>query len=232
MPDILSKARLGLASPTLHPGDHLDQRTFHELYAAMPAGFRAELVEGVVMIPFSVSVEHGGDHSLIGTWLSLYSFSTPGTRAVLDTTFILGPKDAPQPDAALIVLPEYGGQTRREGQFAAGAPEFVAEVAYTTFAYDRHSKMRAYEAAGVREYLILNLGAKQVEWFVLRDATFATLQASEDGLFRSETFPGLWRDTTTLIARDGKAVVRALQGGLATPEHAAFAAELVARMRD
>ena len=35
--------------PQLEAGDHLDQKTFHERYSAMPESFRAELVEGMVL---------------------------------------------------------------------------------------------------------------------------------------------------------------------------------------
>lgn|GEM_PF-2507776 len=37
--------------PLLEAGDHLDQPTFHQRYAAMPASFRAELIAGVVFVP-------------------------------------------------------------------------------------------------------------------------------------------------------------------------------------
>ena len=155
--------------PILRNGDHLDQPTFHELYAAMPENCRAELVEGVVFLNFSVSADHAGNHPFVATWLSLYSFATPGTRVLVDATFILGPKDEVQPDVALIVQPEYSGRSRSEGKYLAGPPELVAEVAYSSVSYDRFSKKRSYEAAGVRDYLILNLRDQKVEWYTLRD---------------------------------------------------------------
>jgi hypothetical protein len=34
--------------PPLANGDHLDQRTFHARYEAMPEDFRAELIGGIV----------------------------------------------------------------------------------------------------------------------------------------------------------------------------------------
>ncbi len=234
MPDLLISGRpkpelLTEASPGLRNGDHLDQPTFHALYGAMPEDFRAELIEGIVFIPFSVSTDHAGDHSVIAFWSQFYSFATPGTRTLLDPTFILGPKNEPQPDVALIVLPEYGGQTRKEGGFAAGAPELVAEVAYSSYAYDLHSKKRAYEAAGVRDYLVLNLAEKRLEWFALVAGRFEAKAPSGDGLLRSENFPGLWLDPVATMARDGAGVTRALQRGLDSPEHAAFAEQLRAR---
>ena len=34
--------------PSLEPGDHLDQKTFHARYEAIPENVRAELIGGVV----------------------------------------------------------------------------------------------------------------------------------------------------------------------------------------
>src|SRR5450631_2276062 len=44
---------------TLVEGQRLDQPTFHALYAAMPPGTRAELIDGVVHMPSPVGLEHG-----------------------------------------------------------------------------------------------------------------------------------------------------------------------------
>ena len=50
-----------------------------------------------------------------------------------------------------------------------------------------------------------------------RDGKFAEMPASEDGLFRSGNFPGLWLDPDALTALDGPGVVRALQRALPPP---------------
>ena len=53
MPDRMTK----IAMPDkLVDGQRLDQPTFHALYAAMPAGTRAELIDGVVHMPSPVGL--------------------------------------------------------------------------------------------------------------------------------------------------------------------------------
>lgn len=37
-------------------------------------------------------------------------------------------ESAPQPDADLIILPEYGGQSGLTGRYCSGAPELVVEI--------------------------------------------------------------------------------------------------------
>jgi Uma2 family endonuclease len=217
------------ALPELRPGDHLDRETFHERYEAMPEGFKAELIGGVVIVPLSVSADHADDHGLVMVWLNLYRIATAGTRALDNATILLGPDSEPQPDGILLILPEYGGQSRVDGKFLAGPPELVVEVAYSSQAYDLHSKYRDYEKAGVREYVVLVLHQKRVEWFVSREGRFEPHPAGEGGVFRSVAFPGLWLDSSALFAGDPARFVETLQRGLATPEHAAFVQQLWAR---
>jgi Uma2 family endonuclease len=215
--------------PPLHPGDHLDQPTFHRLYEAMPEDFKAELIGGVVVIPFSVSAGHADDHGLVTTWLGVYRAGTPGTRSFNEPTILLGPKSEPQPDAVLIITPELGGQTRYEGKYLAGPPELIVEVSYSSQAYDLHSKKREYEAAGVQEYVVVVLHQRRVEWLRLREGRYEPLPPGADGWFRSEVFPGLWLDPAALLAGDAAAVLAALRRGLESPEHAAFVDQLATR---
>ena len=78
----------------------------------------------------------------------------------------------------------------------------------------------------MREYLAVMLCEQRVAWVALRGDRFEELSPGEDGLLRSEVFPGLWLDPTVLLREDTNAVRRALERGLATPEHWEFAARL------
>jgi hypothetical protein len=66
-----------------------------------------------------------------------------------------------------------------------------------------------------------------VFWFVNRGGTFEET-FPDDGLLRSQVFPGLWLDAQALLEFDGRRMLAALQQGLALPQHAAFAARLAA----
>ena len=212
--------------PVLSPGDHLDQKTFHRRYKAMPEDFRAELIEGVVIVPSPVAIWHGEHHGLLTGWLFGYRTATPGIKLFVDTTVILGPDSEPQPDAMLVIDPAFGGQTWAQGKYIAGPPELMAEVASTSEAYDLHSKYRDYEKAGVREYMVVVLREQKVAWFVRHGNRFKPLVPGDDGVLRSQELPGLWLDPGALLACDAKRVLKTLQLGLATPEHAAFVAGL------
>jgi Uma2 family endonuclease len=218
------------ALPPLENGDHLDQKTFHARYEAMPDHVKAELIEGVVYMPSPLKPGHGRSHVRLSTWLGLYVDATPGTDAFDNTTTILGERSEPQPDASLVIQPEYGGRTSVNADgYLTGPPELVAEVASSSESIDLGTKRRDYERAGVLEYLVIALQQRQAFWFVRRGGQFEPLAVGPDGIFRSEVFPGLWLDPAALIGRAPSQYLEVLRQGLATPEHAAFVARLAAR---
>jgi Uma2 family endonuclease len=216
--------------PPLEPGDHLDQKTFHARYEAMPENVRAELIGGVVFMPSPLKNPHGRMHARLMAWLGAYEEATPGTDFFDNTTDIMGPVSEPQPDAILIVLPEKGGQTRENPEgWMEGPPEFIAEVASSTESYDLYEKKRDYEKEGVKEYLVVALRQAQVFWFISRQGKFELLPPGPDGILRSETFPGLWLDPASLLRRDTRRLLEVLRQGLASPEHAAWVAKLAGK---
>lgn len=217
------------SQPPLEAGDHLDQATFHARYEAMPLDFRAELLEGIVYMPSPMKLPHGTHQLKLSGWLDQYEVATPGTCGGSGLTVILVPESEPQPDGCLVVLPEKGGQVRiTDDEYLAGAPELVAEIASSTESYDLHAKKRVYEKAGVREYLVVALRQQQVFWFTLREGRFHEQPPDADGLYRSQVFPGLWLDPAALLRLDGARLQQVSREGLASAEHAAFAAKLAA----
>lgn len=214
------------ALPWLENGERLDQPTFHARYEAMPEGTNAELIGGVVFMHSPAKGPHGRTTGRIFAWLLDYEEATPGTIAYDNVSNLMGPESEPQPDSCLITAPTHGGQTRVKDEWIVGAPELVAEVAYSSSSIDLHAKKADYEKAGVKEYLVVALRQQRVYWFVNRDETFVETQPGSDGTYRSSVFPGLWLDPAALLAGDVPRVRAALAAGLATPEHAAFVARL------
>jgi len=162
--------------------------------------------------------------------LTNYWIVTPGTRVRDNATAILGDDSEPQPDAALVIDSESGGQSSiSEDGYATGPPELIVEVASSSESIDLHTKRRDYEQAGVLEYVVVVLRQRAVRWFVLRDGTYRDVEADARGLFKSTGFPGLWLDAPALLRLDIRQVMATLQHGIETPEHAAFVQQLQAR---
>jgi Uma2 family endonuclease len=215
------KPPVSRALPPLEAGDHLDQKTFHARYEAMPEQVRAELVEGIVHMPSPIKPKHGLPHGMLLYWLVDFQKATPGTQVLDNTSAILGPYSEPQPDACLLVLPEYGGRTHLDpDENLVGAPEFVAEIASSSESYDLHEKRRDYERAGVQEYLVVAVREAQVYWWTRGPQGFVNLPPDPSGIIRSTFFGGLWLDTAALLRGDAARLHEVLAQGLASADHA------------
>jgi Uma2 family endonuclease len=216
--------------PPLANGDHLDQKTFHERYEAMPAHVRAELIGGIVYMSSPLKRRHGRSGARLIQWLTTYEDSTPGSEALENATNILNPENEPQPDGCLLILPECGGQIwEDENGYINGASEFVGEVSDSTESIDLNGKKQVYEEAGVREYFVAAMRSQKIFWFIRRRGKLKDLRPGTDGIIRSEIFPGLWPDPEAFLRRDHERVRAVLRQGLSSPEHAAFVAKLAAK---
>jgi Uma2 family endonuclease len=213
---------------TLVEGQRLDQPTFHALYETMPPGTRAELINGVVLMPSPVGPAHAEAHGPTFVWLDYYAENTPGVQALDNASTALGLKSEPQPDVLLRIRPEHGGRTRTDRRFIEGVPELLVEVSHTSRYTDLGSKFEDYERVGVREYIVRAIEPDEIYWFVLRNGRFVDLEPDPDGIYRSEVFPGLWLDPAALLAGDRKRLRAVVDLGCSTPEHAAFVARLAA----
>ena len=215
-----------VSPPPLRDGDRLTSDEFLARWEAMPELKHAELLDGIVYVPSPLSRVHATSHIRLSGWISSYEASTPGCEAGSDGTWLMGPRDVPQPDIGLRILPNRGGQSRDEGEYTAGAPELIVEVAASSRSRDLGVKRRLYERMGVREYVVALAREKQILWHILTPEGFQSLDPDADRIFRSRCFPGLWLDHAAFWTPDQARVLAVMDQGLATSEHAAFVAQL------
>ncbi len=208
--------------PPLGDGDRLTSDEFLRRWEAMPELKHAELIDGIVYLPSPVSHTHSQFHGALYRWLAHYADGTPGCEAGLEATWVMGNRSVPQPDTTLRILPERGGQSKVDGDFTAGAPELVIEIAVSSRSRDLGAKLKLYERMGVREYLIAVTGQSKLIWNVWSAEGYQPLETGADGIFRSPCFPGLWLDPRALWSLDQPRLFAVLQQGLSTPEHARF----------
>jgi Uma2 family endonuclease len=214
----------------LENGDHLTRAEFERRYEAMPHVKKAELIEGAVHMPSPVSASHGRPHVDLSAWVAVYAASTPGLDYASDVTVRLDGANEFQPDVHLRIRQEHGGQSRMSPEgYVEGAPELVVEVSASTASIDLHTKLRAYERNGVREYVVCRARDDALDWFVLRDGEFRLLAPNAAGIFTSEVFPGLRLDPEAVLKGRLARVLAIVQEGIASEEHARFVADLAAR---
>jgi Uma2 family endonuclease len=151
-------------------GDSLTSDEFLRRWEEIPDLKHAELIDGIVYIPWPVDRGHQDLRAFLAGWL-------------------MGERQVPEPDITLCIRPEFGGQSRVEGEFPAGAPEFVAEVAVSSRSRDFGAKKRLYERVGVLEYLIAVPVWQEISWFERIASGFQPVEPGADGIFRSRCFP-------------------------------------------
>ena len=94
-------------------------------------------------------------------------------------------------------------------------PDLIVEVAAGGGSFDLGAKLNAYRRNGVREYVVQRTYDGEVDWFVLRDGNYEKLKTDDQGIYRSEIFPGLWLKVDALIAERIADVLAVLQSGIA-----------------
>lgn len=215
--------------PPFHNGDKLDQKTFHALYEQTPDGFKAELIGGIVYMASPVSTHHGIPHANASLLLGTYAAETESVLSLIDTTAILAEDCEPQPDVALVIEPEAGGVRFSDQGYLLDPPQLVVEIANSSAAIDLHAKRRDYDVNGVREYLVVVVPSQEVHWFIRGKSGFKVLKPDAAGVLKSKVFPGLWLLPEAVFDRRATRLLATLRQGLASPEHAKFAAKLTAK---
>ncbi len=214
--------------PPLENGDTLTRAEFDRRYSAMPHLRKAELIEGVVYMPSPVShLRHSKPHFSIIGWLSIYSLETPGVEGGDNGSLLLDIDNEPQPDAFLLIQPEYGGQVTFDGNgYVEGAPELVLEVAASSASYDLHQKLSVYRRNRVLEYVVWSVDDRHIDWFVWVEGKYERLDPDALGVFHSKVFPGLALDAEAAIAGDMKRVSDTQRAALGSAEHLEFVTRL------
>lgn len=117
-----------------------------------------------------------------------------GLGVIDETSVLLGSGDMPQPD--IVVSSETAG----EGPVPGASVELVVEIADTTLAYDLGLKLRMYAAAGIGEYWVVDLKAREVLTLSLPegDAYGRRSRAAFGSAIESATIAGLIVDTGSL----------------------------------
>jgi len=203
--------------PLLENGDQLTRFEFETRYQRMPHLKKAELIEGIVYMGSPLRIEqHGNPHAHVITWLGIYEALTSGVQTGDNCTVILDAENEPQPDALLRVK-EGGQSTISEDGYVEGAPELIVEIAASTVSIDLRDKKRAYQRNQVQEYLVWRVYDQELDWFRLRQGKYIKLQPDEQGIIKSEMYPGLWLDVNALLSGDLAKVLQVLQQGIASP---------------
>lgn len=145
--------------PRLENGDRLTRHEFERRYAAMPGIKKAELIEGVVHMPSPASAWHAIAHQRINLWLGTYQMHTPCTEIADSATLRLDLENELQPDAVLFIEQACSGRVRVSTDgYLEGAPELIAEIAFTNASIDLSRQVQGVPPFGCARILGLANG--------------------------------------------------------------------------
>ncbi len=209
-------------------GATMSREHFMRAYEMYPDNTSFELIEGTVHMASPVSNSHQRNEKLILRLFDRYELETEGVDYIHEQTLHLGEDTTVEPDVLVRLLEEYGGEcVGTSDDYLAGPPLFVVEVSNSSLSFDLNRKRRAYARFGVLEYLVIDLVGRRFHWFDLSADEVLTPDA--DGVCRLRNLPGCWLAVEPILNDDIKAALPTLHAGLASPEHAAFVADLAAR---
>jgi Uma2 family endonuclease len=204
----------------LRDGERLRADEFFRRYEAMPDCKKAELLNGIVYIGPPVKATHGRSDSRLCYWMGMYIQDFKLIEGGLNCTILLGDDAVPQPDGVMFY--RNGTSHLNQDGFITGPPEFVYEVAYSFSDRDIEPRCEVYERYGIQECLIWGLEERSFRWLSLHDGRYVELPMDQNGIIRSEVFPGLWLDAQAMLSGDGKRIIASTEPGRSSPEYLAM----------
>jgi Uma2 family endonuclease len=165
--------------------------TFEDFCALVKDGEKADLIDGVI---YMASPDNSDANNLF-MWLggvidSFVEEKELGEVYGSRVAFRLGDTDGPEPDIAFVRKDHLD---RVERGFVRGGPDLAVEiVSPESKDRDYEKKRQKYEAAGVREYWIVDEPERKVTLLRLgKDGKYREVRPRK-GILHSKVLPGFW----------------------------------------
>lgn len=193
--------------------------TFESWLAAESEGPLTEWVHGEVIVHMSASVLHQRLVSFLDRFLGLFVSLRGLGEVLIAPAAMRASPDGPgrEPDLMFVAA---GRRAIITDALVDGPPDLVVEVVSDdSVARDRDEKYSEYEAAGIREYWIIDPrpNRRRADFYVRgEDGRYQPVPVGLDGRYRSTAITGLWLDVRWLWAEtpDAAAAIRETAGSL------------------
>ena len=165
-----------------------------EDYFGLPDEPRCELIYGRLYVTPSPAVRHQFLLTILSRRLSAIAERSGGLALVAPMDVTLADHSVVQPDLLYVSAQRLGIVRNR----IEGAPDLLVEVlSPKTARRDRGEKLKLYAESDVREYWLVDVAGRQIEFLVNRGRRFEVALPA-DGVYRSELVTELILDLDDL----------------------------------
>jgi len=180
------------------PEKSIDVKFNYKLYQSWPENERWELIEGKA---FDMSPAPNSDHQVISgeifgnIWQFLKDKSCKVFSAPFDVRLTDG-ENSDEQDIETVVQPDIAvicDKNKIDKKGCLGAPDIVVEILSPSTGYkDETSKLALYEKYGVKEYWIVNPGAKYIMIYRIKGDKYGKPDYLKDNdVIESQVLKGL-----------------------------------------
>lgn len=175
--------------------------TYEEFLAWCDEDTWAEWVDGEVVMVSPASLLHQEMKRLLVAVLQAY-VEQHDLGAVLDAPFqmrLAELRRGREPDVLFVAKEHLDRLTQT---YLDGPADVVIEiVSPESGPRDRGEKYYEYEAAGVREYWLIDPDRQQAEFYRLKQKRYELIPPDAQAIYRSEVIPGFWLNVNWLWQR-------------------------------
>ena len=169
---------------------HPPRMSFEEFLEWADEDTFAEWVDGEVLVMSSASDRHQDLLGLLVACVRTFA-ETTGAGAVRFGPYVMKIQGSAREPDLIFIAEEH--RDRITKTFLDGPADLAVEiVSPDSRTRDRRDKLREYEAAGVREYWLIDPEREEAEFYQLEaDGRYTSLPVAY-GIVRSMVLPGLW----------------------------------------
>lgn len=167
-----------------------EQSKREQFYNEITDDIKAEFINGEVIVHSPVKSSHAQASENLFSILRIYALKHRLGRVTHEKVMARFTRNDYEPD--VMFFGKEKADTIKPEQSLFPIPDFVIEVlSDSTAERDRGVKYRDYEAHQVNEYWLIDVEAKYVEQYVIKNGEYVLIKKTDEGIIHCSTLKGL-----------------------------------------
>lgn len=167
-----------------------EQSKREQFYNEITDDIKAEFINGEIIVHSPVKSSHAQASENLFRIISIYALKHQLGRVTHEKVMARFTRNDYEPD--VMFFGKEKADTIKPEQSLFPIPDFVIEVlSDSTAERDRGVKYRDYEAHQVNEYWLIDVEAKYVEQYVIKNGEYVLIKKTDEGIIHCSTLKGL-----------------------------------------